>query len=92
MIQLGQTNDGRLVIASNQPIPSTIRWVGYDRAQKTLSFTFEDENAEEMVLPHEISRKTSDIIKENPDVIVIAPTQKEQKPTRYISPLIQLGV
>ena len=42
MIHLGLTNDKRLIMASNQALPSDIERVEYYREQKLFNLVFED--------------------------------------------------
>lgn len=92
MIRLGQTDDGRLIIASNQPLPSKIKRVEYYREQKLFTFAFEDENEEDILMPYEVSDEVSDVIKASPDVIIVAMAEEGKEPNKYLSPLIQIGV
>lgn len=92
MIQLGQTDDGRLIIASNQELPSKIKRVEYYREQKLFTFAFEDEDEEDILMPYEVSDEISDIIKGSPNVIIIAMAEEGQERLKYLVPLVQIGV
>ncbi len=92
MIKLGQTDDGRLIIASNQPLPSKIRHVEYYREQKIFTLAFEDEAEEDILMPLEVSDEVSDIIKGSPDIIIVATQDGGEEPNKYQCPLVQVGV
>lgn len=92
MIHLGRTSDGRLIIASNQELPSKIKRVEYYREQKLFTFAFEDEKEEDVLMPYEVSDEVSEIIKASPDVIIVAMAEEGKEPLKYLSPLIQVGV
>lgn len=92
MIQLGQADDGRLIIASNKKLPAKIKRVEYYREQKLFAFSFEDENEEDMLMQYEVSDEIADIIKASPDVIIVATTGEDDKLIKYLSPLIQIGL
>lgn len=92
MIKLGQTDDGRLIVASNQPLPSKIKRVEYYREQKIFTFAFEDEEEEDILMPLEVSDEVSEIIKGSPDVIIVATASEGEEPSKYLSPLVQIGV
>lgn len=92
MIRLGKTNDGRLVMASNDPLPSDIGRIEYYREQKLFNLVFEDENCEERLMPCEMSDSVSEMVKSSPDMIVIAMAQPNMPPYEYIAPIIQIGL
>lgn len=92
MIKLGQTDDGRLIIASNQRLPAKIAHVEYYREQRIFSFSFEDETEEDMLMPFEVSDEVSEIIKGSPDIIIIAMAEIGEQPQKYLSPLVQIGL
>lgn len=92
MIHLGRTNDGRLLIASNQCFPGKIKHVEYYREQKIFTFSFEDEAEEDVLMPYEVSDEISDIIKESPDIIIIATKGQGEEPEKYLTPLVQIGL
>jgi hypothetical protein len=91
MIHLGQTDDGRLLIASNQPLPSKIKCVEYYREQKLFTFSFEDPNDDDIILPYEVSEKSAEIIEISPNVIIIVTAPEGHERQEYLCPLIQVG-
>ena len=92
MIKLGQNDDGRLIIASNQPFPAKIKRVEYYREQKLFTFSFEDKDEEDILMPYEVSDEVSDIIKSSPDIIIIVQAELEgQEAEKYLCPLVQVG-
>ena len=92
MIHLGITNDERLIMASNQELPSDIERVEYYREQKLFNLVFEDKNQADQLMPCEMSDEVSQIIKSSPDVIIVAMAQDDQQPYEYIAPLVQIGL
>ena len=92
MIHLGQTDDGRLLIASNQELPSKIKHVEYYRDQKLFTFAFEDENEDDLLMPYEVSEKSAEIIKASPNVIIIIQAPEGHEREEYQCPLVQVGV
>lgn len=92
MIRLGQTDDGRLLIASNQSLPSDIERVEYFRDQKLFMFVYEDKEQEDQLMPCEVSDEVSDIIKASPDVVIVVMAEENQESYEYIAPLVQIGV
>lgn len=92
MIHLAQSADGRLVLASNQPMPSDIKRVEYYREQKLFQFVYEDSNAEDQLMPCEMSDKVAKIIKQSPDIIVVAMAEQGKEPYGYVAPLVQIGL
>lgn len=91
MIRLGHTETGRLIIASNEHLPSDIERVEYYRDQRLFNFVFEDENCEDQLMPCEMDEKSHDTIMISPDVIIVAMAQKGEEPYEYLTPLVQIG-
>lgn len=92
MIHLGITNDERLIMASNQELPSDIARVEYYREQKLFMLVFEDKEHGDQLMPCEMSDEVSDIIKISPDIIIIAMAQEGEQAYEYIAPLVQIGL
>ena len=92
MIQLGRTEDGRLIIASNQPFPSKIQRVEYYREQKIFSLCFEGDDHEDMLMPYEAPDDIANIIQSSPDVIIVAMAEEGKEKFKYLSPLVQVGI
>ncbi len=92
MIKLAQSKDGRLIIMSNQPFQSNVSRVEYYRDQKLMMLSFQhDENASDL-MPCEISAEVDEIIRQSPDILVIAMAGKDTPPYGYEAPLIQIGL
>lgn len=92
MIHLAQSADGRLVLASNQAMPSDISRIEYYRDQKLFQFIFEDTEAEDQLMPAEMSDEVAEIIKKSPDIIVVAMAEEGEEPYGYVAPLVQIGL
>jgi hypothetical protein len=92
MIHLGITNDERLIMASNQAMPSDIARVEYYRDQKLFMLVYEDKEHGDELMPCEMSDDVSHIIKTSPDVIIVVMAQEGQQPYEYIAPLVQIGL
>ena len=92
MIRLGQNEDQRLIIASDETLPSDLKRVEYYREQKLFMFVYEDENEEDQLMPCEMDDKIANIIKASPDVIIVAMAQEGEEPYAYTAPLVQVGI
>lgn len=90
MIQLGRAQDGRLVLATNQPMPADIKHVEYYREQRLFMAVYE--NGDSDLLPTEISPGIADIVHTSPKVMIVAVTAEGEEPMGYDVPLIQIGV
>jgi hypothetical protein len=91
MISLGQSNDGRLILASNQPFPSDVARIEYFRDQKLFMLIYEDSDDGSDLLPCEMSNAVSTIVKNSPDVVIIVQDHDKADPYGYVTPLIQIG-
>lgn len=92
MIQLAQSGDGRLIIASNQRFPADVQRVEYYRDQKLFMLVFEGHTGESDLMPCEVSDDIAIIVKNSPDVIIIAMKEDGVEPYGYIAPLVQIGL
>jgi len=92
MIQLAQSGDGRLVVASNQPFPADVQRVEYYRDLKLFMLVYEGEEEESDLMPCEMPDNVTDLIHQSPDVVVIAMKEGEGEPYGYLAPLVQIGV
>ena len=92
MIQLGRLKDGRLLIASNQELPADILRVEYYREQRLFSLVYENDAEDGELMPIEIPCEISDIIKNSPNIMVVALANGKTEPYGYQVPLVQIGV
>ena len=92
MMHLGQTDDGRLMMASNHALPSDIKRIEYYKEQKLFLLVFEDETHEDQLMPCEMSDEVSNIIQSSPDMIIVAMAQEGEEPYEYVTPLVQIGI
>jgi hypothetical protein len=93
MIRLGQTQDGRLVLASNEPLPADIRYIEYDIGQRRLNLVFDTEDEETTPMPLPVCERTAPLVHASANLIVIPLAGlKPDKPYGYVVPLIQIGV
>jgi hypothetical protein len=92
MIQLAQSGDGRLIIASNQGFTADVQRVEYYRDLKLFMLVFEGQEEEADLMPCEISDDMAKIVHNSPDVIVIAMKEGNTEPYGYIAPLVQIGI
>lgn len=90
MIQLIQSNDGRLILASNQPFPADIQRVEYFRDLRLMMLSFEEEKGDSL-MPCEIDSDVAKIIEASPNII-IAMKEEGVEPYGYQVSLIQIGV
>lgn len=92
MIRLGKTEDGRLILGSNESFPADIRHVEYYRDQRLFNLVFDTEDEQSALMPCEICRRTAALVHKSPSLIVIAMAEKGAAPYGYIVPLVQIGV
>ena len=92
MIRLAQSQDNRLILASNHQFPSDVRRVEYYRDLKLFMLTYENDDHDADLMPCEISDDIADIVKASPDVIVVAMTEEGSEPYGYQVPLVQIGL
>ncbi len=92
MIELGRLKDGRLLIACNEDMPTDIIRVEYYREQRLFSLVYENEEDDGEIMPVEIPYEINDIIKNSPNIMVIAMASQNAKPYGYQVPLVQIGV
>ena len=92
MIQLAQSSDGRLIIASNQPFPADVKRVEYYREQKLFMLAFDDDEKSSDLMPCEVSDDIAKIIHASPDVVIMAMKEEGSEPYGYIVPLVQIGL
>lgn len=89
MIRLGRTEDGRLVLGSNEEFPADIKHIEYYIAQRLFSLVFNTDDEESRLMPCELDDKTAAIVHASPNVMVVAMAAAE--PYGYVVPLIQIG-
>jgi hypothetical protein len=96
MIRLGQADDGRLVLGSNEAFPADVKYVEYYREQRLFNLVFNTEDEENDLLPLELSEKTAEVVKSSPNIMIIAmadgPKDEAGSPLGYMVPLIQIGI
>lgn len=91
MIRLGQAQDGRLVLGSNEVFPADILHVEYYRDQRLFNLVFDTEDEQSALMPCELSENTAAIVQTSPNVIVVAMIEEGAEPCGYSVPLIQIG-
>lgn len=91
MIQLGQTQDGRLIIGSNQPFPADVKHVEYYREQRLFVLAYETQEAESDLMPCEISADIAPLIGGHPEILILTAGKGGAEPSGYQVPLIQIG-
>ena len=92
MIQLAQSGDGRLIIASNQPFPSTVQRVEYFRDLKLLMLSFEGQEECSDLMPCEIEESVAKIVQASSEIIIVSIKNDGTQPVGYIAPLVQIGI
>jgi hypothetical protein len=90
MITLGRAQDGRLVLATNQPMPADIGHIEYYREQRLFMAVYE--NGDSDLMPCEIAPDIAHIVESSPDIMIVAVTGEGQEPMGYDVSLIQIGV
>ncbi len=92
MIRLGQAEDGRLLLGSNESFPADIKHVEYYKEQRLFNLVFDTEDEENRLMPCELCPKTAAIVQASPNIIVVAMAEAGQEPYGYAVPLVQIGV
>lgn len=92
MIRLGKTEDGRLILGSNETFPADIRHVEYYRDQRLFNLVFETPDDQSALMPCEICPRTAALVQKSPSLIIIAMAEKGVAPYGYTVPLVQIGV
>lgn len=92
MIRLGQAQDGRLILGSNQPFPADIKHIEYYKDQRLFSLVFDTDEELSHLMPCEISEETSAIVQASPNIMVVAMLEDGTEPYGYMVPLVQIGV
>lgn len=96
MIRLGQADDGRLVLGSNEDFPGDIKYVEYYREQRLFNLVFDTPEEQSDLMPLELSEKTAAIVQSSPNIVIIALASQPQGPNAqpygYLVPLVQIGI
>ena len=90
MIELAQSDDGRLVLGTDEPFPFDIKYIEYYREQRLFSLVFENDDSS--LIPVEISAFIGETVERAPSMIVLEVTKGHAEPYRYIVPLVQVGL
>lgn len=88
MIELAQSDDGRLILGTDTPFSSDIKFIAYYREQRLLSLTFEDDDS--CLLPVEISLSCREKMERAPSMIVLEVLASQPEPLGYIVPVVQV--
>ncbi|MEM7618722.1 MAG: hypothetical protein AAF244_05010 [Pseudomonadota bacterium] len=93
MIKLARATDGRLIILSNQDFPAEISRVEYYRDQRLIMLNYKDNEAEDAdLMPCEVNSEFDEIIRQSPEVLIIAMAKDGCPPMGYETPLVQVGL
>lgn len=92
MIRLGQAEDGRLILGSNEAFPADIKYIEYFIDQKLFNLVFDTGDEQSELMPFELCPRTASIVHASPNVMVIAMAENGKQPYGYSVPLIQIGV
>lgn len=96
MIRLGQSDDGRLVLGSNEDFPGDIKYVEYYREQRLFNLVFDTPDEQSDLMPLELCDKTAAIVHGSPNIMIIAlanqPKGPDGQPYGYMVPLVQIGI
>ena len=92
MIRLGQAEDGRLILGSNEPFPAAVKHVEYYIDQKLFNLVFDTDDEQSELMPHELCACTAGIVHSSPNIMIIAMAEAGAEPYGYMVPLVQIGV
>ncbi len=92
MIRLGQADDGRLILGSNEAFPADIKYVEYYREQRLFNLVFDTPDDQGALMPCEVCPRTAALVRASPSLIVIAMAENGGTPYGYAVPLVQIGV
>ena len=96
MIKLGQADDGRLVLGSNEEFPADIKYVEYYREQRLFNLVFDTDEESSDLMPLELCDDTAAAVHGSPTIMIIAMAGQPKGPDGqaygYMVPLIQVGV
>ena len=81
MIKLAQSNDGRLMILSNQPLGGEVVFVDWYETPRLLVLVLDDES--EDIMPMEVDGSTAWIVGNAPDEVVIVLALPGEEPYGY---------
>ena len=91
MIHLAQTNDGRLILASDQAFPSDIAHVEYFRDLKLFMLSYEDEKHSDDLMPYELPDNVAKIVIHSPNITIIV-RENDDELYGYVVSLVQIGL
>lgn len=92
MIQLVQSQDGKLVIANNRPFSDVVKRVEYFRDLKLLMLSFEDNEDDSELMSYEIQDSVIPLIQNAPDIVILELKSGAKKQVGYLAPLVQIGL
>lgn len=92
MIRLARATDGRLIILSSEQFPADVSRVEYYRDLKLIMLNYGQGDEESELMPCEITAEVDHIIRQSPEVLVIAMAEKGSQPRGYEATLVQIGL
>ena len=92
MIKLAKASDGRLIILSNEDFPADVSRVEYYRDQRLIMLNYKNNDDEAELMPCEVPAEIDQIIRQSPEVLIIAMANKGAPPRGYEASLVQIGL
>lgn len=91
-IDIAKLKNGSMAVVSNEPLPGTVKHVEYFKEQRLFQLVFDNDHAEELLIPEELSDESARFVQSAPDMMVVVLADDAGEPYGYDVPLIQIGV
>lgn len=96
MIVLGQADDGRLILGSNETLPGEVKYVEYYREQRLFNLVYDTPDDQNDLMPCELNDGVAAMVHSSPNIMIIAcsadPKGPDGEPYGYMVPLVQIGI
>jgi hypothetical protein len=89
-IELGILHDGRVMLASDTPLPHVVKRVEFYRDQRLFMLVYNTEDEEGELMHYEVPDNMSKPIEKSPNVIIYS-LFPDHEPIGYKVPLIKVG-
>lgn len=90
-IELGQMNDGDLVMVCDRKFPADIKRVEYYRDQKLFMVVYDLPDHDGDLMHYEIADDVARKVERKSSLIIVEPDDLTGKPMGYYASLIQVG-
>lgn len=90
-IELGQMNDGDLVLVSDKRLPADVKRVEYYRDQKLFMLVYDLPDHEGDLMHYELRDDVAHKVERKSSLIIVEPDMATGVPMGYYTSLIQVG-